>query len=1675
MKKNYNYTDNKSFLALFFLKKHLFLIVLLVLTYGSSLSQVSGPFYPTTGSNVTGIGTVGWTATNNIVSANTINATVTFTASGNSNYLMGSNYGFNIPNGVQVTGIVVEIHRRTSSVAAGRTAKDNVVSLVKNGTILGVNKAVPTNYTTTLTTATYGSATDLWGTTWTAADVNASNFGAVIAVTATNNPTVHVDYIRITVHYIPIPVISSLSQTSACFNSSTQIIITGNHFTNASNVSFNGISASYIVNSNTQITATLPNGSSTGNITVTTPSGTTSSPTSFTINPLPTVEPITGNLIVCPGADTQLSNATIGGIWSSNSTSIANVNNSGNVTGISAGTSLISYTYTDGNGCSNASSATVLVNTPPSVTATGTVCFGNTLQLSPMSGGTWISNDVTRATIDNSGLATGLNYGTVTFTFTDETTTCSSTTGLIAIPSPMSITNQPTDITICENSPFSISVEANGDNLSYQWYKGATLLTNGGTISGVNSSTLSFSLAAPSHTGNDYYCVISNGCESNLVSNYAIVTVNAQSVGGTVSVSLPNVVPVERTTTVCHFGSGTLYLSGHVGNVIRWESTTNGGTTWNNINNTTTTLNYTNILQSTFFRAVVQNGNSCILAYSYVGLVDVIPNIKPTPVTATPNTLCIGESSVLYSESGFATSSYLATGGTFSNANPENWLIDGCGNCLNAGGSNTAEGPFRLSATNGGTYSGINFASIGKFAIANGNYNSIMQTPIFNTYGLSSASLSFNHAFNLQAGASVSVELSLDSGATYTVVLATFSGPSIRNPYNAFPNQTIDLSNYIGQANLRIRFVYNGTANSSWAIDNILIPEAPANITTQWIDSITGEVISTTATATVTPTTTTTYAITSFLNGCSSYGPDGTTYITVTVNQRPTASIGPSQTICNNGTATFSVALTGSAPWTITYTNGITSTTVNNITTNPYIFSVSGMTANRTYTITSLSDSKCVAKPENITGSATVTVLNGTVGLWTGLVSDDWFDCKNWAGGLPSPSIDAVIPNGAIRMPVIDPVNSAFAALYGNVARARDVIIATNASLTMNANSNLYVNRDWKNSGTFEHGTGTVVFDGSLLNQIQLVNTGIKNNETFYNLTLNNTNGAKGISLIDGFELTVINNLSLLSGDLRLVGEAQIVQNGTSANTTTGTGKVLKDQQGTISSYHYNYWSSPVSTNGTTYTIGGVLRDGTESSSNPFNPGVINFGSGSGFADGALTSPIKLSTSWMYKYTSLNANYAGWQFVGVNGSIKIGEGFTMKGPSGSVPASEQQNYVFSGKPNNGNISLTIGMNQTYLVGNPYPSALDADEFIKDNIKDGDGRAASNIFNGALYFWDHFGGQTHILNQYIGGYATYTLMGGVVAISNDPLTANNGTNGVKTPKRYIPVAQGFFIGTTNVAPLTSNNPNLTSPVTGGTVMFKNTQRVFKTESAANSVFFRNQQEEQSVSSDERSKIRLLFQSPLQTYRQILIGTDENTTNSFDIGYDAPIIDLNPDDFYWNIDNNKFSIQAVSNFTSDQVIPLGVQTSVEGLCTIKILGLDNIASSTAIYIHDNQTGIYHNLSEGDFSISLPTGEYNNRFSLRFSSQTLSNDVPKQINPIIYFTNNDNMLNIKNQDLNLNFKDVSIYNILGQHLFTYSITNNDIEDLSIPIQNISSGTYIVKLNTIDQKSFSQKIIKK
>jgi len=122
---------------------------------------------------------------------------------------------------------------------------------------------------------------------------------------------------------------------------------------------------------------------------------------------------------------------------------------------------------------------------------------------------------------------------------------------------------------------------------------------------------------------------ISTPCTSNSASFQ--LTDNLPSVGGTTS---------ALATTICYNSSGTITLSGQVGNIIAWQQSTDGGVSWQTIsgNNTNTSYNYTNLIQTTAFRAVVVNG-SCVLANSAQTTITVSP---PTviPNAGADQTLC---------------------------------------------------------------------------------------------------------------------------------------------------------------------------------------------------------------------------------------------------------------------------------------------------------------------------------------------------------------------------------------------------------------------------------------------------------------------------------------------------------------------------------------------------------------------------------------------------------------------------------------------------------------------------------------------------------------------------------------------------------------------------------------------------------------------------------------------------------------------------------------------------------------------------------------------------------------------------------------------------------------------------------------------------------------------------
>jgi uncharacterized protein YjdB len=188
-------------------------------------------------------------------------------------------------------------------------------------------------------------------------------------------------------------------------------------------------------------------GISNGNVfiryTVTNASGCTdSTELPVKVNALPVVQitvPQGNDSSVCVTQTLQLTatgNVSASGRWKSLDITKATVDPiSGLVTGVSAGNVIIRYTETNASGCIDSTELPVTVKPLPEVAIVGlkSICVGNTTQLIPVTGGTWVSSDPTIATVTDAGVVTAIAAGKVVFTFTSTATGCSATTDTLPI------------------------------------------------------------------------------------------------------------------------------------------------------------------------------------------------------------------------------------------------------------------------------------------------------------------------------------------------------------------------------------------------------------------------------------------------------------------------------------------------------------------------------------------------------------------------------------------------------------------------------------------------------------------------------------------------------------------------------------------------------------------------------------------------------------------------------------------------------------------------------------------------------------------------------------------------------------------------------------------------------------------------------------------------------------------------------------------------------------------------------------------------------------------------------------------------------------------------------------------------------------------------------------------
>lgn len=630
----------------------------------------------------------------------------------------------------------------------------------------------------------------------------------------------------------------------------------------------------------------------------------------------------------------------------------------------------------------------------------------------------------------------------------------------------------------------------------------------------------------------------------------------------------------------------------------------------------------------------------------------------------------------------------------------------------------------------------------------------------------------------------------------------------------------------------------------------------------------------------------------------------------------------------------------------------------------------------------------------------------------------------------------------------------------------------------------------WTNTNTWTNGA-TQALPGapSLVDGTQTIDWNIV--QTAHNVSTASNNTVLALD-VNTAELTIGNDSKIevshylrLDGVMDLVGESQLIQTENSDLAATSAGRLERDQQGTSDTYSYNIWSSPVGPINITdinepHTVASIMNDGTDEN----NPQSLNFSTG---YNGAPSTPKTVSAYWLFTYRNNPADtYSAYEQIGPYGSLETGDGFTMKGP-GSGGITDPQNYVFIGKPNNGtdavSIDKLINAGNDFMMGNPFPSALDANKFINDNPH----------LTGTLSFWEHWGGGNHFLADYEAGYALYTLSGGTPAVSH-PAQNTSGV-GTKTPTQFIAVGQGFFVR---------------AAVTG-TTNFNNTQRVFAKEASSGSFFFNGEttQSENALNAEDdivqhedlREKFRIGFDSPSAYHRQLLMTIDENTTFGYDRAYDA-VIDNHPqEDMMWMLDDEKAIILGVPAIENDRKFPLRIGLPMDGEISIGVDALENInTENTTVYVFDALQDTYTDITTDEkFTLTLEAGTYLERFYIVFERTAeaeeetedtteetdeqeennqdvevveveILDETEESDNLSVYFNSQSHNIVI-NKRVDYDVKSVQLFTMLGQLIKEWT-PDTETSRIELPVQDVSTGAYILKMQK-PQTTYTQKLI--
>ncbi len=300
-----------------------------------------------------------------------------------------------------------------------------------------------------------------------------------------------------------------------------------------------------------------------------------------------------------------------------------------------------------------------------------------------------------------------------------------------------------------------------------------------------------------------------------------------------------------------------------------------------------------------------------------------------------------------------------------------------------------------------------------------------------------------------------------------------------------------------------------------------------------------------------------------------------------------------------------------------------------------------------------------------------------------------------------------------------------------------------------------------------------------------------------------------------------------------------------------------------------------------------------------------------------------------------------------------------------------------------------------LVGNPYPSGLNADDFMSTNI---------GVIDGTVYFWDEVGSTG--FDSEGADYAAYNTSGGGVT----------GTgSGAVVPDQYISCGQAFYVHRTH------------TDIAGSNVSFTNAMR-----EAENSFFFKKKEKV----NPEVPKIKMSVLNSQNMYNEIVVMLVDDATEEVNPKYDGYKPEGNPNLSFYSIKNGSgFIFQGILPVTTNQIksVPLGINAGIAGKYTFAANLIEYIPDSIGVYLEDTYLNEIVNLrKQKSYSVTInETGRYNDRFVLHFNI----NHVPYLVTEI--------------PDKTINCEEFSSFNILAN-----SFADEDDDNLTYSVSLVSGA---------------------